>query len=274
MRLACRTVPYVNYSFERSLEGIEAAGVRYVAFGNPNHNGEKVPNEEDPQSVGKIRGLLDKYHLEPVMITGTYEFAIDLPMERAIRRLNTARELGVREVMSNGMKLSEGREAEQRNQFVEKYKRIAELAAERDITLTIKPHGSLTATHQMIGRLIEDIGFPNVRMTFDPANLRYYADRDPLEGFAEMCDITHSIVAKDHRGKKGESIYPIPGKGEVDFPALFGILHKAGFSGTVMTELLNDPDYPTSTPEEIDVLVKHAVESVRRLLQETGFQPG
>jgi sugar phosphate isomerase/epimerase len=274
MKLACRTVPYTKYSFERALEGIEAAGVRYVAFGNPNHNGKKVPDEDDPQSVKKIRRLLDKYHLEPVMITGTYEFAIDLPLERAIRRLDTAQELGVREVMSNGMKLSEGREEEQRRQFVEKYKRIAELAAERDITLTIKPHGSLTATHQMIGRLIEDIGFPNIQMTFDPANLRYYADRDPLEGFAEMADITRSVVAKDHRGKKGESIYPIPGKGEVDFPALFGILHKAGFSGIVMTELLNDPDYPTGTPEEIDVLVKHAVESVRRLLQEGGFQPG
>ncbi|MDF2724312.1 MAG: hypothetical protein K0Q59_3987 [Paenibacillus sp.] len=263
MMIASRTVPYAHLPFERALQGIRDAGIRYVAFGNPAHNGIDYPDEHNPHTVANIRSLLDKYELEPVMITGTTEFAVGLPLERAKARLETAKALGVTHVMSNGMG-DTSRYAE----FVDKYKRVAEIAGAMDMTISLKPHGGITATAAMVRKLIDDIGSPFVKASYDPGNVRFYTGNDPLDGFDLISGMLCAFVAKDHKGQQGARNFPLPGDGDVDFVELFRRLGQSGYAGPVMIERVDGDRTSPLEAEEIDERILRSKEQLERLLQQ------
>lgn len=261
MIIACRTVPYAHLPFERALQGIRDAGIRYIAFGNPAHNGVAYPDETDPHTAAHIRGLLDKYGLEAVMITGTTEFAVGLPIERAKARLETAKALGVFHVMSNGMG-----DASRYAEFVDKYKRVADIAGAMGMTISLKPHGGITATAAMVRKLIDDIGSPFVKASYDPGNVRFYTGADPLDGFEQISGMLCSFVAKDHKGRQGERNFPLPGDGDVDFVELFRRLGQAGYAGPVIIERVDGDRASPLEAEEIDERIRRSKENLERLL--------
>jgi len=273
--ISCRTVPYAKHSFERALEGIASAGYSYVSFGNPPHQGIEVP-DDDPGSIAQLGDMLAARGLRPLMLTGTTQFAIGQPFERAVARLDTAVALGVAEVLSNGISrfdpqtrrpVDESELAEDRAAFVDRYRRIAPEAADRGITITLKPHAGITATGKHIAGLIEDIGAPNVRACYDPGNVQFYTGVPALDDLPAVLPYLHSIVAKDHRGQAGDVDFPVPGDGDVGFPDVFAALYEAGFAGPVHVERIDGPDEPAA----IDERVRRARIAVERMLADVGF---
>ncbi|WJH33474.1 hypothetical protein N6H14_26055 [Paenibacillus sp. CC-CFT747] len=101
VKLACMTLPYMHLPFERALEGIARAGYRYVSFGLP-HAGKPVSDEEDSTSSERMRELLDRFGLKPVMLVSTGQLAPGEPLERARKRFAFAQALGIDEVLSLG----------------------------------------------------------------------------------------------------------------------------------------------------------------------------
>jgi sugar phosphate isomerase/epimerase len=94
VKLAGLTWMYNPFPLERAFAGIAGAGYNYVAFGL-RHEGIEQPDENDSQAVGKVRALLDRYGLRPVMLVCTKQLALGQPFERANRHLDAAQQLGI-----------------------------------------------------------------------------------------------------------------------------------------------------------------------------------
>lgn len=148
IKLASMTWQYHELSLERALEGISRAGFRYVALGLP-HQGVDVPNEHDESSVETIQALLQKYELEPVMLIANQQFKPGQPLSRAIGRLEAAKALGIKEMLSVGTSsyrkfpdemFTEEEMAPVNQEFAEHFKIIADEAAARDLLVSLKPH--------------------------------------------------------------------------------------------------------------------------------------
>jgi sugar phosphate isomerase/epimerase len=87
---------------------------------------------------------------------------------------------------------------------------------------------------------VRAIDRPNVGINFDTANLLYYnAECDPAAELEAMAAHVSHVHLKDIlRGATlAEHRFPPFGQGEVDFPAVFDILHRAGFYGPFSFEV-------------------------------------
>lgn len=274
IKIVCFTLPYSKLPFERALEGIARAGYRYVAFGLP-HAGVDVPNEQDEDAIPQLQKLFSDYSLEPVLLVGTKQFYIEEPMERAIRRLQFAKQLNIKEVMSSGTKgyrrfpdepWTPAESASQHTAFVEKFKRIAAEAAALDRIVTLKPHGGNTGVGRVLSQTLQEIGSSHVRASYDPGNVHYYEGGDAATDFPVVADLTYSICAKDHQGKKGVRNFPMVGEGDVDFPFIFRTWKEAGGSGSVIIEKVGTSE----NAEELDHYLLEARINLERLLDEAG----
>ncbi|MDF2720803.1 MAG: Xylose isomerase-like barrel [Paenibacillus sp.] len=278
IKLACMTLPYAKFSFERALEGISRAGYRYIAFGHP-HEGREYPEENNPESIFSVQALFAKYGLQPILLASNAYFKIDQPLERAIKRLQAAKALGVKEILTVGTQsyrkfpsdpLSEEEMKPLNEAFVERYKRIADEAAALDLVVTVKPHTGNTATAAHLRRTLEQIGSPHVQVSYDPGNVQFYEGIAAHTDLPGIADRTYSLIAKDHRGAQANLDFPIPGTGDVDFPSILATMKQAEFSGSVIVERVDGP----AEPEQIDQRISESREHVERMLKEAGFELG
>jgi sugar phosphate isomerase/epimerase len=139
-------------------------------------------------------------------------------------------------------------------------------AAERDVALVLKPHGSLTATGPLCRRAIERVGHPNFTLMYDPGNILYYSEGriDPIEDCAAVNGMVTSLSVKDYRHPRDVAL--TPGTGQIDFPALIARLRKGGFThGAALIEMVSPGD-PAHTLAE----VRKARRFIERLLSAGG----
>lgn len=259
-KIACMTLPYMRFSIERAFEGISRAGYQYVSFGLP-HAGADVPVEGNDAEVSKLGKLLEKYELTPVMLICMKPFKYDQPIERAYRRLEFARALDIKEVLSGGVTnykqfpdelLPQQQYEENNRKFIEHYKRIAEKAEQLGIVITLKPYTGNTATSKELSETIRQIASPNLLPCYDTGNVQFYEGIDAAEDFMNIANTTHSIIAKDHRGGRGNLDFPIPGTGDVNFRKIFKAWSQyVDGNGYVIVERADGPPEPDLIDQRI-----------------------
>jgi L-ribulose-5-phosphate 3-epimerase len=112
---------------------------------------------------------------------------------------------------------------------------VASLFADHGLTCALET-GQEEAT--ALRGFLEELGRPNVRVNFDPANLILYDKGDPIAGLRTLLPYVSSCHIKDATRTKtpgtwGDEV--IVGTGEVDWRAFFGTLGPA-FAGTLALE--------------------------------------
>ena len=155
-------------------------------------------------------------------------------------------------------------------EFAEHFKKIADEAAARDLIISIKPHTGNTATAGTIMKTLEEIGKPNAGGSYDPGNVQYYEGVNAAEDFPLMAAKTHSLLIKDHKGKRADRVFPIPGEGDVDFPKIFKTLKEVQFDGNIVVERVSS-DF-SDAPEVIDEYMIKTRENLERMLEEAGLE--
>ena len=104
-------------------------------------------------------------------------------------------------------------------------------------------------TPTTMARAIRDVNLPNVGVGLDTANLILYGKANPVDAVDILGPHVRSIHAKDGKwptdpDKLGEEV--LIGKGLVDFRAVFGKLHRLGYTGAVTIER------ETSGPQQVE----------------------
>ena len=125
------------------------------------------------------------------------------------------------------------------DRYYETVAKCCDYAAERNLPITIKPHGGLNATGKQCRKCIEKVGHENFSLWYDPGNIFFYSkgEIDPVDDAAEvaglvkvgMCIKDFDMVRKN--GELAPDVWITPGKGRVDFPRVLARLMKGGLRG-------------------------------------------
>ena len=134
------------------------------------------------------------------------------------------------------------------------YKAIAECcdyAAEKNLPITVKPHGGTNATGAQCRACIEKVGHENFSLWYDPGNIFYYSkgELDPVDDALQAGDLVKvgmcikDFIIREKDGKPTPDVWLTPGTGRVDFPAVLKGLKKGGFTGgSLVIECIDRPE--------------------------------
>jgi sugar phosphate isomerase/epimerase len=256
---ACMTLPYRNYSLERALQGIKNAGYDHVAWGTQHRdeNGENRPvmaETAPPEKAAELARRCRDMGLEPVQMFSTIYPDQDNAVELLTNRIKQASAAELDYVLVFGP--TSGGDPDL---WIQRFKQLAPIAADYNVTLAIKQHGGeTTGTGRALAKIINEVNHPNIWMSYDAGNVFWYQDVDPIPDIQSCADLVRAFCLKDCRTWPTKTT-SAPGYGEIDHYQLFA---PVAFTGKTIT-LTYENIYPSylgqpATVEEIDQLAKQA----------------
>ncbi len=189
-------------------------------------------------SVPDLQALLAEAGLSVEALAVFGFFRGEKGTELVRRRVDFAERLGATTIVLGCNDASEP--ASRRPDYYALLRDLADYAAPKGIRFALEIQAGMAQNAAAALRTVQAVDRPNVGINFDSANLLYYNDAcDPdaeLEAMAphvlhvHLKDIVRGEAPADHR-------FPPFGQGEVDFHAVFRILHDAGFHGPFSLEV-------------------------------------
>jgi sugar phosphate isomerase/epimerase len=271
-QIACMTLPYSPYSFDRALEGIAKAGYKFAAWGTTHRNtvGKNVPllDTGDSSEVAlKLAARTRAAGLEPVMMFSMVNLEeADAPKLHA-QRVEQAAAAGIPFLLTFGRTNPGDYE-----NAIRCLKHAGPIAQKAGVTIVVKQHGGNTATGLMIKKILRDTGEPAVQMCYDAGNVLDYESNDPIPDIQACWQDIRAFAIKDHRNwPKDEDCGP--GFGEIDHYRLLTPVARTGLKMPLACENIFEPlvERPTAA-EGVDALARRArefLETVTRGVQGT-----
>ena len=177
-----------------------------------------------------------------------------------------------------GVMTGQRRTKEEWNRAVVGLQQVARRARGLGVTLCVEPLNRFETyflnTQEDAGRLIEEIGEPNVRVHFDTfhANIE---ERDPVKALRALATrVGHVHISENDRG--------IPGNGHVDWRGILLALKEIGYSGWLTIESFAQPEPQLASAACIwrdlapsgDSLAREGLGFIKKLAAELGIDQG
>jgi len=138
---------------------------------------------------------------------------------------------------------------------VDALKTIVEFAGDRHVYFNFETGQE---TPMVLLRCIQDIGFPNIGINLDPANLLMYGNANPVDALDIFGKYIRGVHAKD--GEYPTNGYELGeekalGEGRVNFPVLIPKLKAYGYAGALTIEReISGPQQNIDIKRAIDLL--------------------
>jgi sugar phosphate isomerase/epimerase len=261
-QLACMTLPYSAFPFERALDGIRNAGYEYVAWG-VNHQGRPViAVDAKPADAMALASRSRASGLTPVMMFATVNLEAPTALDAHRRRIAQAQAAGIPYLLTFG-KTTGG----ERDTFVRNLKMMAPDARAAGVTVVIKQHGGNTATGRDCIKIVKEVAEDSVHVCYDAGNVLDYENNDPIAEIADCAPFIRAFAIKDHRNTpKDEDCGP--GFGEIDHYKLLRPVMRTGRTIPLAFENIFEPLVPRPrTAEGVDALARRSREYIESVLR-------
>ncbi|MGR9173815.1 sugar phosphate isomerase/epimerase family protein [Hyphomicrobiales bacterium] len=161
--------------------------------------------------------------------------------------------------------------AEEYEVVVEGFAAACAIAADAGLRVAIEPHPyRWVSSGQGMLRLIERTGAPNLGLNFDPSHL-FPAGDMPHYVVLQLADRIYNTHFSDNEGHT--NAHWRPGRGKIDWKAIFAALRTIGYSGPITLELEDAPGashwthFREATPE-FDSEMKRGIRYLRECAAE------
>lgn len=268
-QVACMTLPYSRFSLLRALEGIKAAGYRYVAWGTTHHDGARevpvIAPDAAPAQAKELAARCRDLGLEPLMMFSMiYPEAADAPAVFR-SRIRQAEAGGLRHVLTFGHTRGGDRKL-----WVERFRELGPMARDHGVTIVIKQHGGETGTGAAIAAIVREVNDEGIKVNYDAGNVMDYLDVDPIPDLRSCAELVRSFCIKDHRNFPRDEDCG-PGFGEIDHYKLLSLVAFTGREMPLCCENIFAPLVPRpADPDGVDAMARRArefLEVVTRGLQ-------
>lgn len=265
-QIGCMTLPYAPFPLERALEGIAAAGHKYVGWGTTH---QRVPVLAPDAPAADARRLAERCRgigLTPIMMfAGVYVEAPD-SIARHTRRIEQAAAAGIPYIITFGKVAPGGYDV-----WIRNLKQLGPLARAAGVTLTVKQHGGNTATGRDCAKIVADVADEGVKICYDAGNVLDYENADPIPDIQACWREVRSFAIKDHRNTPKDQDCG-PGFGEIDHYKLLAPVARTGRDMPLVCENIFEPVLPRpDDPAGVDRLARRArefLETVTRGVQQ------
>lgn len=272
-QMACMTLPYSNFSFERALEGIAKAGYHYVAWGTRHRDasgGRRDVIAVDAPAA-KAKELAEQSRqagLKPVMMFSNVYVGVENSVPFHTRRIEQAAAAGIPFVLTFGEIKPGGYP-----QWIIDLKKLGPIARQNGVLVVIKQHGGNTATGRDCAKIIAEVADEGVLMCYDAGNVLDYNNDDPIPDIEACWRDIRAFCIKDHRNWPQDEDCG-PGFGEIDHYRLLSTVAYTGLDMPLAFENIFEPLVPRpETADGVDDLARRAREYVESVVRGLHTKP-
>jgi sugar phosphate isomerase/epimerase len=262
IELACNTLNYAAFPFQRALEGIARAGFKFLGVG-ATHEKKRWPSYQ--MSADDVREMERRVRDCGLTVNSClcFEFHVGPPesVEQFKRELDVLAQLGCKRAIIGGPWYytkwpTEIRAPEdwQRgcDEFYGCMDKILPHAEKLGVIICVKPHTGLVAHSGLVKPVLDRLKSPSLAICWDAGNVSFYEGICPDPGLDKVAPSVRVICLKDHKGPRAHPVFPPPGEGNVDHDEYFGVLARGGFKDVMMIERLGVREGETLTAEQFD----------------------
>jgi sugar phosphate isomerase/epimerase len=237
-QIGCYTRPWAAHDYRVALDAIASAGYAYVGLMSAKaKNNLVISLDSTPEEASAVGREVAQRGLKTVSLWAG-AFPLDKP--DGLRRLiDNCAACGCPSLLLGGT------DAKGDAAYYAVVAACCDYAAERKVTLAIKPHGGTNPNGAACRRQVARVGHPAFRIWYDAANIFYYSDGalNPLDDAPAVAGLVAGMSVKDFRPPKEVAL--TPGTGTVDFPGVLRRLRRGGFTGgPLVVECLAPGDLP------------------------------
>ena len=229
------TNSYHTHTLDEALEGIAAAGFKYVELSAVEGWTEHVPLEPSDGDLADLKAKLARLGLTPLSLSGHSDLTTAHGLEVARKAVDLCVRLGVS--LLNTAIGGHYSEDENKEAFMSNIHELADYAALRHINVGLEVHGDIMATAALSVPIMQEIGRGNVGINYDTANCIFYGGVQAVDDLRTAAPHLVSVHLKDKVGGLKVWDFPAVGEGEVDFAAIFGVLEEIGYTGPLSVEI-------------------------------------
>lgn len=243
--------PFVAYRYFPSL------GIRYVEVpAAPNGTAGIAPDAMDAEALAAFKERLSGFGVTPITVGAYCDLLKPSHVAAILRRIDFAVALGAYTVVSDATRQLEV-DADQWRRLVNTLRYVGDYAADHGVRIALETHGGLTRNGALCRKLLNAVDHSAIGVNYDTGNIYYYNDAlDPADDVRQIADRIVHVHLKDTVGGKGEWLFCPLGDGRVDFPAVFGVLEKAGFKGPYSLELEGKRGEDNDRADHVKVIEK------------------
>lgn len=266
--LAVNSNCYHGFPIEDAIEGIQRAGFHYIELTATKGWTEHVFPDQSFECLAQVQDLLRAADLTPFSMSGHCNLMDEKRIGDFVMNMRLAAFFGCRYIVSSIGEAHLHDQSVADNATVAAH--IAALVPELDrhgLTLVLETHGNDHGTGEVLSDIVRRVGSDRVKINYDTANVIFYGRVDPVKDLASCVENVAYMHLKDKAGAPDTWNFPALGKGQVDFPAIFDLLDRAGNVCPFSVEIEFTPEGPGSLEN-----VNRAVADSADYLRAHGFE--
>lgn len=257
---------YHGYSLDDAIAGIRKAGFRYIELTATKGWTEHVFPTMPFSQLCAIRDKLRKAGLVPFSMSGHCNLMDASRMPDFEDNIQLAGFFGCQYIVSSiGEAHLEDRASAGNDAVARNLTNVLPRLAENNLTLVLEIHGE-HGTGAAIDDIVQRVNSPRVRINYDTANAVFYGGVNPEEDLKACMHNIAYVHLKDKAGAQKEWNFPALGQGDINFPAIFEALEKAGNPSPFSIEIEFTQNGPKNLAE-----IDRAVQNSCNYLKNAGF---
>ena len=198
--IGCYTRPWAQYDYHVALDGIAAAGFKYIGLMTTKSKSNLIISlTTTPEQAAAIGAEVKQRGLKVISMWSD-QFSTD----------NTD---GLKRIIENSVAcgcpnlLLGGTDEKHADAYYKIVAECCDYAAAKGVGLSIKPHGGSNANGAQCRKIIDQIGHKNFRLWYDPGNIFYYSDGklDPVDDAATVDGVVAGMMRKGFPSARSRS---------------------------------------------------------------------
>lgn len=257
---------YHGYSIEEAIDGIKAAGFKYIELTATKGWTEHVFPDQSFERLLEVKDLLEEAGLIPFAMSGHTNLMDTERIPDFVKNIRLAHFFGARYIVSSIGEAHLKDNAVASNEVVaEHIKGFLPYLEKYDMILVLEVHGD-HGTGVILKEIANLVGSDRVLVNYDTANAIFYGDVDVVQDFGDCMDKVGYIHLKEKAAGRQEWDFPALGKGYVPFPEVFALLEKAGNDSPFSIEI----EFTAAGPKDL-AEINQAVADSAAYLKAQGF---
>ncbi len=229
---------YHGYSIEEAIDGIAAAGFRYIELTATKGWTEHVFPSQSFEYLLSVKDKLDAAGLVPFAMSGHCNLMDTERIGDFVKNIRLAAFFGCDYIVSSIGEAHLKDNAVADNETVAGYIRaLVPYLEQFDLMLVLETHGKEHGTGKVLSEIVKLVGSERVKVNFDTANVVFYGRVNPCDDLKNCIDDVAYVHLKDKAGADDAWDFPAVGKGRIDFPNIFAQLEAAGNDAPLSIEI-------------------------------------